>query len=212
MARIYSLLTLLLLTFSTAQLLNVTVHTPTQNIYLQRSPSGSLVFWQYNTTTPPATLVSNNSLISRDIDGRYLIYFPSEIQATNLSRVLLQPIDQIPLGARAFQLTYMQGTGNLDGVFIGTDTLGNGMYLIACTPKQYMNNITLIAARNSPFPPEVQFTVDSNLPYLPFTTLGFPQDGCGAVTLVAEGVNPLAWGSVAPDFVAISQEDNEYAG
>ncbi|KAK6360857.1 hypothetical protein TWF730_006973 [Orbilia blumenaviensis] len=210
---LFALIFLLFTYLSLADVLNVTIHTPTDNLYLQRSSSGSLTIWQYKDSPPPSTFVSNDSFISRDTDGRYLIYFPSEIQATNLSRILLQPIDKIPIGARGFRLSYMQGSAGLDGVFIGTDIVGNGMYIVACVPQYLNNNITILAAKNSPFPPEVQFTSDSNLPYLPFTTLGFPHDGCQPVTFVTESeVAPLAWGSVAPSFEAISEADTEYIG
>ncbi|KAK6329913.1 hypothetical protein TWF718_003340 [Orbilia javanica] len=205
---------LLLLPVSLSTVLNTTVHTPTNNLYLQRSPSGSLVLIPFESSPPPATFVSNASIITQDTSSNYLIYFPSELSATNLSRVLLEPLSSMPLNARGLQLTYMQGSSGLNGVYIGTDSLNNGMYLVACIPLIYNNNITLLVARNSPFPPEVEFTNDLNQAYLPFTTLGFEQDGCQAVTLVAgeDGIEGLAWGSVAPGFGGIDEEDLRFVG
>ncbi|KAF3182009.1 hypothetical protein TWF225_006508 [Orbilia oligospora] len=210
-------LSLLFLTSSTctADIINTTIHTPSTNLYLQRSPSGSLILFPFTTTSPPPpTFISNSSFISQDTLQNHLVYFPSDLTATNLSRVLLQPLSQMPLGARGLRLTYMQGSSGLDGIYIGTDTLENGVYLIACVPLILNNNITLLVARNSPFPPNVEFTNDVNAGYLPFTTLGFQHDGCEAVTLVAgdSGVEPLAWGSVAPKFGVIGEEEVQYVG
>ncbi|KAF3308844.1 hypothetical protein TWF173_000653 [Orbilia oligospora] len=197
-------------------IINTTIHTPSTNLYLQRSPSGSLILFPFTTTTspPPPTFISNSSFVSQDTLQNHLVYFPSDLTATNLSRVLLQPLSQIPLGARGLRLTYMQGSSGLDGIYIGTDTLENGLYLIACVPLILNNNITLLVARNSPFPPNVEFTNDVNRSYLPFTTLGFQHDGCEAVTLVAGdgGVEALAWGSVAPKFGVIGEEEVQYVG
>ncbi|KAF3232278.1 hypothetical protein TWF192_010039 [Orbilia oligospora] len=208
--------TLLLLTSSTstANIINTTIHTPSTNLYLQRSPSGSLILFPFTTTPPPPTFISNSSFISQDTLQNNLVYFPSDLTATNLSRILLQPLSEIPLGARGLRLTYMQGSSGLEGIYIGTDTLENGLYLVACVPLILNNNITLLVARNSPFPPNVEFTNDVNRSYLPFTTLGFQHDGCEAVTLVAGdgGVEALAWGSVAPRFGVIGEEEVQYVG
>ncbi|KAF3223655.1 hypothetical protein TWF679_000093 [Orbilia oligospora] len=209
-----TLLLLLTSSTSTANIINTTIHTPSTNLYLQRSPSGSLILFPFTTTPPPPTFISNSSFISQDTLQNNLVYFPSDLTATNLSRILLQPLSEIPLGARGLRLTYMQGSSGLEGIYIGTDTLENGLYLVACVPLILNNNITLLVARNSPFPPNVEFTNDVNRSYLPFTTLGFQHDGCEAVTLVAGdgGVEALAWGSVAPKFGVIGEEEVQYVG
>ncbi|KAK6497114.1 hypothetical protein TWF506_004589 [Arthrobotrys conoides] len=197
----------------TAQVINTTLHTPSTDLYIQRSPSGSLTLIPF-TTPPLPNFISNSSFITQDTSSNYLLYFPQEIATTNLSRILLQPISQIPKGARGLRLTYMQGSAGLDGIYIGTDTLGNGFYIVACVPRILNNRITILLAKNSPFPPNVEFTNDINQEYLPFTTLGYQHNGCDPLTIVAgdSGIDALAWGSVAPGFGGIGEEDLEYVG